>query len=286
MIINYWLILFAIGLLFLYLEQERVYSNRAKENINLEKIIKTIGISLYVTAIIFASIAWIVSFFILKDGTIAGWSFSILVALGAGGLFIYEDIREKQRREILSNWAKYRGWTITFDRDRTMHRRYDDFYGRFNNGSNRYSYNILKGEWRRYSAEAFSFHYQITNHGKSGSTTTDYYFQVFLIHLEKQFPELAINSREFWTLGGIDFESIEFCERFKVRCRDLRFAYDFCHPRMMEYLLTKTNINLGIQGNALAFFIKKDELIPEDIEVSLDLLVKLRELMPNYLFGN
>jgi hypothetical protein len=41
----------------------------------------------------------------------------------------------------------------------------------------------------------------------------------------------------FLGFDDIDFESAEFSDRFIVKSRDKRFAYDVLHPRMMEFLL-------------------------------------------------
>ncbi len=54
--------------------------------------------------------------------------------------------------------------------------------------------------------------------------------------------------RRGWS-GDIDFESREFSDHFDIRSESKKFAYAFCNPRMMEFLLTRKNLSLEISGN-------------------------------------
>jgi hypothetical protein len=51
-----------------------------------------------------------------------------------------------------------------------------------------------------------------------------------------------------WT-RDIDFESREFSDHFDVRSESKKFAYAFCNPRMMEFLLTRKTLSLEIGEN-------------------------------------
>ena len=82
----------------------------------------------------------------------------------------------------------------------------------------------------------------------------------------------------------IDFESHEFSRKFCVRSKDKKFAYDVCNARMIEYLLANDDLNIEIEGMALAIGFG-DTLAPERIEPNLQRLVQLRGLMPYYLFA-
>ena len=105
------------------------------------------------------------------------------------------------------------------------------------------------------------------------------------------FPELIITREGVFSkiaqafgYDDIDFESHEFSRRFCVRSKDKKFAYDVCNARMIEYLLANDDLNIEIEGMALAIGFG-DTLAPERIEPNLQRLVQLRGLMPNYLFA-
>jgi hypothetical protein len=82
----------------------------------------------------------------------------------------------------------------------------------------------------------------------------------------------------------IDFESHEFSRKFCVRSQNKKFAYDFCNAKMIEYLLSNSDLTIEIEGNALAISFSR-RLAPEHIEPNLNRLVTIRSLMPEYLFS-
>lgn len=81
----------------------------------------------------------------------------------------------------------------------------------------------------------------------------------------------------------IDFESHEFSRKFCVRSRNKKFAYDVCNARMIEYLLSNTNLSIEIEGRVLAVSFNR-KLTPERIEPNLNRLITVRSLLPDYLF--
>ena len=143
-------------------------------------------------------------------------------------------------------------------------------------------FDLLRGIWHRYPADAFTFHYET----QFNDTTIDHYFGVVLIYIEESFPRLTIRRRGLFSFGGISFESVTFNEEFTVHCQDKKFAYDFCHPKVMEYLLAQGGgIDIELKNSVLAIFIDEEELNIEDVEICLNRLVELRgKLMPNYLY--
>jgi len=104
------------------------------------------------------------------------------------------------------------------------------------------------------------------------------------------FPELKIGREGFISKIGqalgyddIDFESHEFSRKFCVRSKNKKFAYDFCNSQMIEYLLANSDLTIEVENNALAISFDR-RLEAQQIEMNLDRLVKIRSLMPNYLF--
>ena len=81
----------------------------------------------------------------------------------------------------------------------------------------------------------------------------------------------------------IDFESAEFSRKFCVRSKDKRFAYDVCHPRLMEYLLANHDLTLEIDGQRARAGVQA-AVGAGDIEPNLGRLRTVRDLFPAYLF--
>ena len=112
-----------------------------------------------------------------------------------------------------------------------------------------------------------------------------------VLQLPQSFPELTLSREGFLSkiaqafgYDDIDFESKEFSDKFCVRSRDKKFAYDVCNPRMMEYLLANSDLALQIEGQALAF-VCESKLDLNTIEPNLNRLAELRSHMLNYLFN-
>jgi hypothetical protein len=104
-------------------------------------------------------------------------------------------------------------------------------------------------------------------------------------------PELVIGKEGLFSkvaqafgYDDIDFESHEFSRKFCVRSGDKKFAYDVCNARMIEYLLSNTDLTIEIEGDALALSFGS-RLAPEKIEPNLNRLITIRSLMPDYLFS-
>jgi hypothetical protein len=85
--------------------------------------------------------------------------------------------------------------------------------------------------------------------------------------------------------GDIDFESHEFSERYEVRSKNKKFAYDFCNAQMIDYLLGHPATFIEVEKEALAVVFDSQQNVTR-IEADLSFLLKIRSLMPNYLFND
>ena len=117
-----------------------------------------------------------------------------------------------------------------------------------------------------------------------------YYWSAFILEMKTDFPDTIISHESLEArfedaLGRphIGFESAEFSHKFRVRSSDRKFAFDVCHPRMMEYLLANKDLSIEIRGAVVAIFFE-DWLRPEKVEANLLRLVEIRKLLPQYLF--
>jgi hypothetical protein len=211
--------------------------------------------------------------------------FIIVVGVVIVAAVIYGQVVKQQRRDALAALARRLGLSFYEEKDRDLAQTLG-FLDKLYLGSNRYVYNRLSGEYQGHPVMAFEYHYQT----QSGKHTHHHHFSVLTLKLPRTFPELLITpegifSKIAQSLGYDDFdmESAEFSRAFCVRSPDKKFAYDVCHPQMMEYLLARRHLAIEIEGNALALAYDACLDVTE-IEPSLRQLVEIRRLMPDYLF--
>ena len=216
--------------------------------------------------------------------------FVLIAALIVAGV-IYSAIAARKRREAFAALAARLGLHYAPEKDRHLPTAFH-FLGKLAQGSNRYAYNILSGEYSGRHVKVFDYHYEThSTDSKGNHQTHHHHFSFFILRLERSFPELNISregifSKVAQALGydDIDFESHEFSRKFCVRSKDKKFAYDVCNAQMMEYLLANDDLNIEVENAALAIGFSHT-LKPEEIEPNLQRLINLRGLMPDYLFA-
>jgi len=208
----------------------------------------------------------------------------IIATIAILGVFGY--IAARKRREAMGAVAAKLGLRFAPAKNRDMARRYR-FLDKLRKGSNRYAFNIMSGSYQGHNLILFDYHYKTG----SGKNTHHHYISFFILHLRTSFPELVIGPEGIFSkiaqaigYDDIDFESHEFSRNFCVRSRDKKFAYDVCNARMIEYLLSNTDLSIEIESDALAISFSS-QLAPEHIEPNLNRLITVRSLMPEYLFS-
>jgi len=205
-------------------------------------------------------------------------------------LAIFGSMAEKKRREAFAQLAARLGLRYRPNKDRELARRFG-FLDKLRQGSNRYAYNILEGDYQGHQVLAFDYHYETHSTDSKGRRQTHHHhFRFFILFHEKECPELRIYPEGFFSRLGqmigfddIDFESVEFSKAFCVRSKDKKFAYDICHARMMEYLRDHRDLSLELEGRCIAVSAGK-RLKPEEVPARLDQLIEVRSLFPRYLY--
>ena len=203
---------------------------------------------------------------------------------------IYASIAARKRREELFALATRLGLSFRQEDDRTLAARFG-FLDKLGQGSNRYAFNILSGNYHDHEVLVFDYHYETHSTDSKGRRQTHHhYFSFFILTLPRSFPELRITREgmlskiaQVFGYDDIDFESAEFSRSFCVRSKDKKFAYDICHVQMMEYLLANRDLSLEIEANALALAFDSQLSAPQ-IELNLRRLLDIRLQMPEYLF--
>ena len=215
--------------------------------------------------------------------------FLVIIPLVIIGM-VYAAKAAKKRREDMAVLAQRLGFSFSPDKDRSIDDRYK-FLNALKQGSNRYAYNIMEGQYQGSDVMIFDFHYETHSTNSKGQRQTHHHqFSFFMLMLEKSFPELMITKEHIFSKIGqalgfddIDFESHEFSRKYCVRSKDKKFAYDFCNGQMIEYLLANPDITIEVDQNVLALG-TKGKLKVEQIEPNLSRMAKIRSLMPEYLF--
>ncbi len=145
--------------------------------------------------------------------------------------------------------------------------------------NSRYAGKTLSGRYRGHRVVAANIH---TRHRS---------FAIFQLDLPGRFPFLSISPERSKLARGprleyddISFESKEFSRKFRIKSNDKKFAYDVCHPRMIEYLLAHHRLMIRVHGDKLTLFTSR-RLVPKTVKPNLNRLVEVRELLPDYLFS-
>ncbi len=215
--------------------------------------------------------------------------FILIVLLVIAGA-IWSAIAARKRRQELSELAARLGLSFSSDEDYGLAERFG-FLDKLAQGSNRYAFNVLSGDYRQNQVLVFDYHYETHSSDSKGHRQTNHhYFSFFILLLPVSFPELKITregllSKIAQALGydDIDFESAEFSRAFCVRSKDRKFAYDVCNAQMMEYLLANRDLSIEIEGPALALAFDS-RLSVEEIERDLNRVLEIRLRLPEYLF--
>ena len=216
----------------------------------------------------------------------------IIVLICVVGAIIWGIYAGKKRRDALTELAARLRLQFSSERNYQMADRYS-FLDKLRKGSNRYAHNILSGDYHEHDVTTFDYHYETYSTDSKGNRQTQHHhFSFFILTLDKFFPELTITKEGLFSkiaqavgFDDIDFESHEFSKKFVVRSKDKKFAYDFCNAQMIDYLLGHPNINIEVDQNSIAIGFNT-RLRVEEIEPHLNQLIKIRSLMPDYLFAS
>lgn len=111
---------------------------------------------------------------------------------------------------------------------------------------------------------------------------------VATLELDRPLPTLIIHPERVWDdvaerLGGIDvdLEALAFSKSYRVWSKDRRFAFAFCHPRMMEYLMQFPDLSLKVEGETLA--LRHPEFAPpSQLGHCIDILLGISKLIPRH----
>ncbi len=222
----------------------------------------------------------------------------ILMFVGFAALIItgivFAAIQAQKRREAMTLLASELGLTFSPGRDYD----HDDQFAHFEifrRGHSRSAFNTLTGHLKiaehSVPVKAGDFTYQVTSGSGKDRKTATYTFSYFIAHLPyANIPDLLIRPENvFDKIAGvfsdrdIDFESEEFSRRFMVASPDRKFAYDICHPRMIEFLLQTSPPAIDIEFGRLCLADGTRRWQPEQFRWAADFLNHFLTRWPDHV---
>jgi hypothetical protein len=187
--------------------------------------------------------------------------FLILIVIAVISIAVFFSwLAQKKRREELGALAQELGWSFDPSSDASHDEQFAQFEI-FSRGHSRSAYNTLTGRMRLLEANCpvtmGDFRYKVTSGSGKNRRTHTYRFSYVVAQLPFHIPELIIRPEGVFDklLGAfgfddIDYESVEFSNRFYVKSSNKRFAYDVIDPRMMEFLLRSRPPMVGLEHDA------------------------------------
>jgi len=213
------------------------------------------------------------------------WAIPILVVLVFVAVIGIIWYGEYLRRQMLQRVATKYGMRYS---------PYDPFdlpekfqFALFQEGHSRRASNCLDGIYQDLPVILFDYRYK-TGSGKSEST---HHISALLAQLNIRCRKLIIRPETaldrfaaFIGFGDIQFEYEEFNRAFNVHCESKKFAYDICHPAMMEFMLQNRSMTWELQSDRLLLYSwTVGTFGPEGIRTFLRLAVEFVSRIPRYL---
>ncbi|GAA2818349.1 hypothetical protein [Kribbella solani] len=217
------------------------------------------------------------------------WLIVLLAVLIGVGIFYFNYIRAKKRRELFAGFAAQQGWSYLPVNNSLA----GQWAGTpFRTGDNWRVKNVLSGPYNGYPMVAFDYSYQThSTDSKGRRTTTTHKYGVVVMQLPGALPQLEVTHEGIF--GGavanafgfrdLQFESEQFNRAFRVKADDERFGHAVVTPRMMELLLARGEIGWRIEGNSLVGWDKGDH-DPNEVMNRLGLLQQVLEQVPPYVW--
>jgi hypothetical protein len=212
-----------------------------------------------------------------------------LVIVVGVGIFLFNYLAAKKRREMFAGFAAQHGWSYVPSNNALARQWTGTPFGA---GDNRRVTNVLSGPFNGHQMVAFDYSYQThTSNGKGQRRTTTHKFGVVVLQLPGALPHLEVTHEGIF--GGavanafgfrdIQFESDRFNRAFRVKADDERFGHAVVTPQMMELLLARGEIGWRVEGNSLVGW-DKGAHNPAEVMNRLHLLQQVLEQVPPYVW--
>jgi hypothetical protein len=210
--------------------------------------------------------------------------FAILAFVAFAAIGIYAFMQEKKRKEAIRLWALHHGFSSGSSDHISMHQLYSGI-GLFSKGHSRSAGRLYSGHYGGYPVLMTDYKY-VTGSGKNRST-----HRHGVVILSCDFPTMPLFIRRENVLdkvggafgrGDINFESSEFSDKFYVKSSDKKWAYDVIHSGTIDYLLRAPSFSVEFGFKEIVIY-KNGYFDGPKYDQALDMAVKLRRLIPEYL---
>lgn len=218
---------------------------------------------------------------------VAWWPFGILLGLllVAGGYWAWEAFAEERHIRAMAKFARVNKWD--FAAETPAFRRVLGSFP-FDQGENRRDLASISGVFNKRKCWSFTREYEI---GTGDDKKRTERWQITLVELEYPLKTVDILPDDLLakfskSLGGqdIDFESADFNRKWRVMSRDLKYAHDIVHPRMMERLLRDDADGLAIRvGGPAVLCWQWNRRGPGDLARRLGVLTSVAKLIPDFV---
>ena len=216
--------------------------------------------------------------------------FFIIVILIVVALIAFGYWRKEQRKKELMAWASAHSLNFDPGRRSGMDSEFLEF-GVLRQGSNRYGYNFLEGNWKDYVFTGFDYHYETYSTDSKGRRQTHHHhFSAVTLRSKMSLKQLVIRPegifdklKDFFGYNDIDFESAEFSKKFHVSAKDKRWAYDVLHARAIEFLMQQTRYHIQFDQHHIIVYQGGRVFSPESFADAANVVVGLLEMLPEYV---
>jgi hypothetical protein len=207
---------------------------------------------------------------------------------------MYES--ELRRKAELTQIAAVRGSPFDASKDESHYPRYGHF-SIFTQGQSRYAYNTIRGaldvEGESWPVQFGDYHFEtIELDGKEPKPRNHALSYVLLETPYLGLPDLYIRPKGLFEKAAdlrgfeeINFESAEFSNRFSVKSRDKRFAYDVLHPRMLEFLLDGPPLTIDFKRGQCCLSMGERRWSVAEFEAVLDWTSEFFALWPRHVIA-
>jgi hypothetical protein len=199
------------------------------------------------------------------------------------------------RRKELADWAQSKGLKPNPSAGVKMASRYWQLKC-LQRGDEHYAFNVMEGMVNNFKVCTFDYYYETVT-SSYGNRLEDrvihgrYYFSAVVIETDFQLKPMIIHTEniinkiaEYTRLHDINFESMEFNNKFHVKASDRRWAYDVVNQATMELLLNHCRFNIELNGNYVIAY-RDDLFSPGYFEEALQLLTGIVDNLPKPLSG-
>ncbi|MCJ7826907.1 MAG: DUF3137 domain-containing protein [Demequinaceae bacterium] len=218
------------------------------------------------------------------------WPFAIIggVLALSGGYWIWDAFAEERHLHTMAKFASVNKWEFSIGTPAYLHASRALHSFPVDQGVNQRDTACISGTYNGRRCSSFTHEYEIGTGDEKRHTER---WQITVVELEYPLKTVDILPDDVLakfakSLGGqdIDFESADFNRKWRVMARDLKYAHDIVHPRMIERLLRPDADGLAIrvEGRAVMCW-RWERRGPADLARRLGVLTSIAKLIPEFV---